>query len=435
MGYEERDMDAYYEQRADEEIWRRAKALGVSRRRFMHLAGLAGGGVLLGAACTDKKKDPALTKTTSTSAPKIDSNIVKDIVPSKFNYTEALGFTAEMKWENMATRGYLTPNDLFYVRQADPTPRINELNWKLTVSGSGVTTPVEFTYDQLLAMPEVTSAIRYIESSANGRVFFDEVLGEIAYQDGEKGKVALPQTRLGTVGVAEWTGVPLGALLDRAGVKPSARDVVPGGLDVSKLRRPMSIAKAKEGDTLLAFAMNGSPLPLDHGFPLRAIVPGWVGNHSVKWLGSIEVSEEAVFVPQNTTLDVYIGPDYKPEPPRLGPVVEKQVMKTALELEWPGKLKPGARTIRGRAWGPEGIRKVEYSVDEGKTWSPAQILPGPNEKLAWVRFSFNWDATAGEHKIMTRATDLKNQVQPDKIPWNQHGLTYGAVVAHPVTVA
>ena len=123
------------------------------------------------------------------------------------------------------------------------------------------------------------------------------------FVEDEKGaKVTLPQLRLGAVGVAEWTGVPLGAILERAGVKPSARDVVPVGLDESKLRRPMSIAKAMEDDTLLAFAMNGSPLPDDHGFPVRAIVPGWVGNHSVKWVGSIEVAEEPVFVPQNTKL-------------------------------------------------------------------------------------------------------------------------------------
>ena len=223
--------------------------------------------------------------------------------------------------------------------------------------------------------------------------------------------------------------------MQRAGVKPSAKDVVPGGLDQSKLRRPMSIAKAMEPDTILAFAMNGTPLPLDHGYPVRAIVPGWVGNHSVKWVGSIEVSEEAVFVPQNTQVDVMIGPDYQPEPPRQGPVVEKQVMKTAFELEWPANLKPKAQTIRGRAWGPEGIKKVDYSVDEGKTWQPARILAGPNEPRAWVRFSFEWEPTAGEHKIMARATDLKGGVQPDKIPWNKHGLSYGAVVAHPVTVA
>lgn len=434
MSYEERDQAAYYEARADEEIWHRARELGVPRRRFLELAGLVGAGALLGAACTDDKKDEA--STTSSSGPTILSNIVKDLPPSRFEYSEALGFNAEMKWENMATRGYLTPNDLFFVRQSAATPRVNQQEWRLKVSGPGVTTPLELTYDQLLALPEVTSVIRAVECAGNGRAFFEEALGAATFQDGGNGrKVPLAQLRLGAVGVAEWTGVPLGAILERAGVKPSAKDVVPEGLDEARLRRPMSIAKAREDDTLLAFAMNGSPLPLDHGFPVRALVPGWIGNHSVKWVGSIEVAEEPVFVPQNTDIYVYLGPGYQPEPPRKGPVVEKQVMKTALELEWPAELEPKPQTIRGRAWGPDGISKVEYSLDEGKTWRQAQILPGPNEPLAWVRYSFDWEPTAGEYKIMARATDSKGQVMPDKVPWNQHGMNYGAVVAHPVTVA
>jgi sulfane dehydrogenase subunit SoxC len=435
MSYEERDMAAYYQARADEEIWQKAKQRGVSRRRFLELAGLVGGSALLGAACTDDKKDAAAT--TSSSGPNIPTNIVKDFPPSRFNYMEALGFNLEMKWENMAGRGYLTPDNLFFVRQSSATPRLIQKQWKLTVSGTGVTKPLELTYDQLLALPEVTSVIRNIECSGNGRVFFDEVLGEATFQGGDNGapKVSLPQWRLGAVGVAEWTGVPLGAILERAGVKPGARDVVPEGLDESKLRRPMSIAKAMEDDTLLAFAMNGNPLPLDHGFPVRVLVPGWIGSQSVKWVGSIDVSEQPVFIPQNTELDVMIGPGYQPEPPRLGPVVDQQVMKTAFELAWPATLTPTTHTIRGRAWGPEGIGKVEYSVDEGKSWKPAQILPGPNEPRAWVRYSFDWEATAGEHKLMARATDPKGGVQPDKVPWNKHGLNYGAVVAHPVTVA
>jgi DMSO/TMAO reductase YedYZ molybdopterin-dependent catalytic subunit len=436
MSYEEVDMAAYYQARADEEIWRKAKQRGLSRRRFLELAGLAGGGALLGACTSDKKAPEAAATSTTAAKPKPQAAIVKDIPPSRFIYVEALGYNAETRWEQMAHRGYLTPNQLFFVRQSAATPRINERDWKLTVSGPGVTRPLEFTYDQFLALPEVTSVIRYVECAGNGRTFFNEVLGELTFLEGEKGaKISLPQWRLGAVGVAEWTGVPLAAILERAGVKPSAKDVVPGGLDQSRLRRPMSIAKAKEDDTLLAFAMNGDPLPPDHGFPLRALVPGWVGNQNVKWVGSIEVSEEPVFVPQNTTLYVFIGPEYQPEPPRKGPVVEKQVMKTALELEWPAKLTPTAQTIRGRAWGPDGISKVEYSLDDGKTWTPVQILPGPNEQRAWVRYSFDWQPTPGEYKIMARAYDPKGNSQPAKIPWNQQGMNYGAVVAHPVTVA
>ena len=130
-----------------------------------------------------------------------------------------------------------------------------------------------------------------------------------------------------------------------------------------------------------------------------------------------------------------IGPGYQAEPPRLGPVVEKQVMKTALELAWPGKLTPKPTRFVAGPWGPEGISKVEYSLDEGKTWKPAADSPGPEREEGLGAVFFNWEPTPGEYKIMARATDLKGGVQPDKIPWNKHGMNYGAVVAHPVTVA
>jgi len=437
MSHDELDNAAYYEARADEHVWRAAKELGVSRRRFIELAavGSAGAVALLG-ACTSKNKLSSEEKSgpPTTKVP-IPSALVKDTPPSQFTYTTELGFNAEMNWKQMAGLGYLVPNHLFFVRQSSPTPRLTPQNWKLTVSGPGVTKPLEFTYDQLLALPSVKSVVRCVECAGNGRTFFKEVLGQDTFVAGDNGaKVSLAQWRLGAVGVAEWTGVPLGEILQRAGVKPTAKDVVPGGVDQSALKRPMSIAKAMEDDTLLVYAMNGDTLPADHGYPVRVLTPGWVGNQSVKWVGSIEVAEEPVFVPQNTTLYVYIGPDYKPEPPRLGPVVERQVMKSAFELAWPAQLKPGAQKIGGRAWGPDPIKGVEYSIDDGKTWSPAK-LSDPNVPEAWVRWSFDWAPTPGEYKIRARAIDDKGNKQPDAVPYNQLGMNYGAVVAHPVTVA
>jgi sulfane dehydrogenase subunit SoxC len=230
----ERDMAAYYEERAEEQVWRAAKELGVSRRRFLRLAGGVGAGALL-AACTSGGEGEGAAATTTTTGQKPQPAIVKNIPPSKFIYMESLGYNAEMRWEQMAGRGYLTPNDLFFVRQSSATPRITPQQWKLTVSGPGVTRPLEFTYDQFISLPEITSVVRFVECAGNGRTFYNEVLGEMTYMEGEKGaKVDLPQWRLGAIGVAEWTGVPLGALLERAGVKPSAVDVVPGGLDQSR---------------------------------------------------------------------------------------------------------------------------------------------------------------------------------------------------------
>jgi sulfane dehydrogenase subunit SoxC len=369
----------------------------------------------------------------ATATTKSEPPLVKDT--SRFKYSTEFGFNAEMMWEQMAGRGYVVPNDLFFVRQSSETPRISPEEWKLTVSGPGVTRPLELTYDQLLALPAVKSVMCCVECAGNGRTFYKEIFGQDTYaQDEEGAKIDLPQWRLGAVGVAEWTGVQLGEVLERAGLKPSARDIVPEGLDQSRLRRPMSRAKALEDDTLLVFGMNGEPLPADHGFPVRVLTPGWVGNHNVKWVGHIEVAEEPVYTPWNTQYYVLIGPDYQPVPPSMGPIVDVQAMKSALELAWPAKLPTGTQTIRGRSWGSERIAEVEYSLDDGHTWFPARLIE-PNEAYAWVRWCFDWSPTPGEYTIRARATDDKGNQQPDTVPFNQQGYNYGAVVAHPVTVA
>src|SRR5258708_34956270 len=171
-------------------------------------------------------------------------------------------------------------------------------------------------------MPSI-SVIRSIECAGNGRNFFE-------FSHGKK----VPGTPwfLGGIGVAEWTGVPLRELLDRAGIKRSARDVMPEGLDQLHVRRPMPVEKAMAADTLLVYAMNGQPLLPDHGFPVRMLVPGWVGIGNVKWVGRIEVSENALSSEGNTKKYVMTGSDYKPNPPALGPALTPHKPKTAVAL-------------------------------------------------------------------------------------------------------
>jgi sulfane dehydrogenase subunit SoxC len=330
-----------------------------------------------------------------------------------------------MRWDQMARRGYVVGNDLFFIRNHTSTPRIDTASWKLVVSGSGVARTLELSYDELIALPAVTSVTRFVECAGNGRTFFAEAQGLQA-----KGS----QWRLGAIGVGEWTGVPLGEVLQRAGLKPTARDVMPAGLDQLKVRRPIPIAKALQDDTLLVFAMNGEPLPADHGFPVRVLVPGWIGIASIKWVGRIEVSEDPLFSDWNTGSYVLVGPTYQPEGRHKGPVLTTQVVKSAIELAWPANLEAGQHTIRGRSWSGQGrIVKVEYRVDGG-AWQKAQ-LHEPILPLAWARWSFTWDAPPGEHAIRVRATDDRGNAQPDSVPFNEMGYLYGAVVAHPVKVA
>jgi sulfane dehydrogenase subunit SoxC len=324
----------------------------------------------------------------------------------------------------MAQRGYVVPNELFFVRNHTRTPRIDVSTWRLKVEGSGVERPFELAYDALLSMPAV-SVTRAVECAGNGRSFFETAYGK---------KAQGTQWKLGAIGVAEWTGVRLSDVLDRAGLKRTAKDVMPEGLDELKVRRPMSVTKAVAEDTILAYAMNGEPLPPDHGFPVRVLVPGWIGVANIKWVGRIEVSEEAIFSPWNTETYILIGGDYQPDPPAKGPALSLQNLKSALELDMGAQLHAGRHLMTGRSWSPFGkMTKVEYSLDRGVTWRQAR-LQEPNIAQAWVRWDFDWEARPGQQTIRVRAADEKGHTQPDSVPWNEQGYLFNAVVEHPLTI-
>ncbi len=332
----------------------------------------------------------------------------------------------ETRWENLYSRGYLTPASLFFIRNHGPTPIIDPQTWRLVVEGPGVKKPLELTYEDLLRLPSVT-VTRFVECAGNGRIFFEE------YQERTpKGR----PWRFGSYAVAEWTGVSLNEILDRAGIKPSAVDVMPTGLDKSAVERPMPVSKALQDDTIVAYAMNGDLLPPDHGFPARVVVPGWVGINSIKWVGKIAVSEEPIYVERNTEEYVLDGPDFPPVPPALGPVLTSTPVRSGIAMSWPGTLTSGPQAIRGFAWSGYGsIARVEYSLDDGKTWADAAIRE-PNIPLAGCRWEFVWNPTPGKYTITMRATDSAGNTQPlpDAMRWNERGYEFWAAVPHPVTV-
>ena len=333
------------------------------------------------------------------------------------------GTAAEMRWDSVDP-GYLTPADRFFVRNHTATPLIDVASWRLTIAGPGVARPCTFSYEDLIALASVR-VVRSIECAGNGRSFF-----------GRGGRRAPEGHRwqLGGIGVAEWTGAPLSALLDRAGIFETAVDVMPVGLDVLRVRRPMPVAKALEPDTLVAIAMNGEPLTRDHGFPARVIVPGWAGISSIKWVGRIEVSDTPMSSPWTTNAYILRGSAYEtPEHPE-GVVVQELGVKSAVELPWPAHLAPGLRVVRGRAWSGRGrIAFVEVSLDGGRAWRFAG-LDQPNEPRAWVRWSLPWDARPGSYRIGVRATDEFGTTQPLDVVWNELGYCYDGVVLHPVIV-
>ena len=333
---------------------------------------------------------------------------------------------AETRWDAMPKEGRDTPIDRFFVRNHTSTPEVDAATWRLKLFGSGLRgqptadRPVEFGYQDLLSMPSVTQRI-LIECTGNGRVFF-------GMQQHEP-KPGTPWG-LGAVGVATWTGVRLGALLDWAGLNSDAVDVMPRGLDPEyvehgvnhgRVRRPLPIWKAMD-DVLVAYQMNGEPLPPDHGYPVRLVVPNWVGIASIKWLDDIEISNTPLSSPWTT---VFYQLDGAP--------LTTLVPKSAFELPWDAELdRRRTHAVYGRSWAGEApIQRVEVSTDGGRRWQSVPLV----EDGPWVRWRLGWrPQTPGRRTLMARATDRSGNCQPARTVANPMGYLFGAVVRHRVVV-
>ncbi len=299
-------------------------------------------------------------------------------------------------------REWLTPNDLFFVRSHFPVPVVDPATWRLEVAGR-VATPLSLSLNELRSLPSVEAA-HTLECAGNGRALFP-----LASTSGT-------QWERGAVGTARWRGVRLRTLLERAGIRPEARHVwleaadrapLPG---VPPFLRSIPLAKALD-DTLLAWSMNGAPLPRLHGGPLRAIVPGWYGMASTKWVTRVRLEAEPSdnhFIARGYRY-VYPGED-----PAAAPPVEELRVKSL--ITWPlegARIRPGAVNLLGFAWaGPAGVRQVEVSVDGGSRWQTARFS-GEAAPLAWRR----WQAEVvlerrGPATLMARATDGAGLSQP-----------------------
>ncbi|SOD63930.1 DMSO/TMAO reductase YedYZ, molybdopterin-dependent catalytic subunit [Streptomyces zhaozhouensis] len=400
----------------------RARAEGVERRVLLRL--LAAGGALGAAGATLGAARPA--RTADDPAP----GILKPLPEDAFTVH---GTNAETRWSALRNTGFHTPNALFFVRNHTATPVLSADDWRLTVWGDGVRAgSVEFGLDELRSLP-ATEHTAAVECAGNGRGFF-------ASQQGET--VSGTAWRLGAIGVARWRGVRLAEVLRRSGLRPEAVDVQPRGLDapyedssgnqLGRVRRPLPLAKALD-DVLLAYEMNGEPLPPDHGSPVRVVVPSWVGIASIKWVGDIEVSTVPLYSPWNTDLYRLFGPGH---PEGGSAPLTRQTLKSAFELDWDASLTAGVpQKLTGRSWsGAAPIRSVEVSVDGGARWRPARLRDAPRADR-WVRWSVPWTPTApGPATLLARATDATGARQPERTAFNEQGYLFDAVVHHPVRV-
>jgi sulfane dehydrogenase subunit SoxC len=323
----------------------------------------------------------------------------------------------------------VTPAGLHYLLVHYDIPVVDQASWRLSVDGR-VGRELSLSLDELRSRPAVTLAVT-MECAGNGRARLTPR------------PVSQPWL-LEAVGTAEWMGTPLRAILEDAGMDESASEILFVGLDrgveggeEQRFERSLPLAEALREEVLLAYAMNGQPLPPQHGFPLRLIVPGWYGMTSVKWLERITVLDAPFEGYQQAR-----GYRLRQTPDEQGQPVSRMLPRSLMVP--PGIPDFATRervverrpcTLHGRAWSGFGpVERVEVSVDGGASWSKARLGP---QASRWAWCSWEWDWQPGEpgaYELCCGAADSAGNVQPLHAPWNLGGYANNEVQRVPVVV-
>ena len=324
----------------------------------------------------------------------------------------------------------VTPVGLHYLLTHYDIPAIDPATWRLVVDGRVERTLV-LSLDDLRSMPAVTAAVT-MECAGNGRALLQP-------------RPASQPWLLEAVGTGEWTGVSLASVLDSAGVLDDAFEVLFTGADrgvedgtEQNFQRSLSIADANASEVMLAYGLNGAPLPPQHGYPLRLVVPGWYGMTNVKWLTSVTVTDRTFSGYQQSRAYRLRQVDDEP-----GVALQRMAVRSLMVP--PGipeffsrtrALVAGTCSVIGRAWSGNGaIASVEVSIDGGSTWVRARLDPPELGDWAWQGWRFEWIAKPGEHELCCRATDVAGNQQPLRPEWNLGGYANNAVQRVRVLVA
>ena len=328
-----------------------------------------------------------------------------------------------------ALRYPITPAGLHYLLIHYDIPAVDPATWRLEVGGL-VEQPLTLTLDDIRARPAIEHAVTF-ECAGHGRALF------------EPRPMSQPWLQE-AVGTARWRGTPLTGVLEAAGLREDAVEVVFTGLDrgiegeeEQQYERSLGLHEALMPHVLLAYEMNGQPLPPQHGFPLRLVVPGWYGMTSVKWLAAITVVGEPFRGYQMVT-----SYRFRQEEEEEGDPVTRIQPRALMvppgipEFFTRGRTVPlGPVELEGRAWsGLAPIAGVEVT-DDRETWHAATIEHDVDSHWAWCRWRFTWDpAGPGEYELACRARDEADNVQPDEPPWNFHGFANNGMQRVQVTV-
>ena len=344
--------------------------------------------------------------------------------PLTFEELQLAGRNRGMPLE--ALRYDITPTGLHYLLVHFDIPAVDPVAWRLRVEGL-VERPLELTLADIRSRPRGTVPVT-LECAGNGRARF------------QPRPLSNPWL-FEAIGTAEWTGTPLAPLLEEAGLRADAADIVFSGVDRGlqggvehDYQRSLRPSEALRPEVLLVDEMNGAPLQPQHGFPLRLLVPGWYGMTSVKWLSRIEAIAEPFTGYQQSTAYHYKADGDDPGEPVSRIRVRALMAPPGIPDYFTRRRLVDAGRVRlhGRAWGGRApIARVEVAVDGA--WAEATLGPALGE-WAWRGWSFDWDATPGEHTIACRATDADGEVQPMDSPWNYQGMGNNGVQSIEVTV-
>ena len=331
--------------------------------------------------------------------------------------------------------GALTPNDAFFVRYhlADTPPPVDPDTWQISIGGE-VERPVTLALKDLKTQFKPLEYVAVLQCSGNSRGFFEPRVG-----GGQAGN--------GLMGNARWRGVSLKAVLDKAGVKASAKQIQFDGADGPVMQGTPDFAKAldadhaMDGEVMLAFEMNGKDLPILNGYPVRLIVPGWYGTYWVKHVNMITVLDHpldnfwmktAYRIPDNECACVAPGT----APASTVPINRLNVRSFITNLADGAKVTAKKRThLRGMAFdGGSGIRSVEVSADGGKSWASAKLGPDLG-KYAFRPWTADVALTPGAHALKVRATNNAGKGQPLEPTWNPTGYMRNVIETVHVMVA
>jgi len=324
---------------------------------------------------------------------------------------------------------WLTPNDVFFVRQHLPRPRTNRDSHRVALGGR-VNKETTLSIAELERLPQYTVAAT-LECTGNARGFF-------------RPRVPGIQWGRGAIGNAEWIGPRLSDVLKLAGADGNAPWVTVNGADVGVAKTPdfirsLRMEKAMHPATLVALKMNGEPLPELHGGPARLVTPGWDGTSWVKWVTSFEVANEAdagFFMNPAYRFPKHPGPPGAAANPADLEIIEAMPVKSYITSPSEGeRIGLAEATLQGIAWaGEQRVERVEVSCDGGRRWKDAR-LSEKNLPFAWRLWRLEWTPPqVGYFTILSRATDSAGNVQPIAATWNPSGYLYNAIDQVGVTV-